>query len=188
MPRKCGGKEGGEGGSDAQKRGPAPSPPDAVGVKKKTSIPNTSDRNTKTKTTNLNLTQGTTVDALRITTSYFDKGWNAFAHQKDGSIQWIPQQIVGIGEDFHSQFDDGKVKTTVYRVRWSGYDRTGDTWEPITQLQGYASMVKTFKESHEKDVERLAADRRCEVESKEAHILIDSDFRANPVLNPLVTL
>ncbi len=55
----------------------------------------------------------TTVDALRIVTSYFDKGWNAFAQQKDGSIQWIPEQIVGIGEDFHSQVDDGKVKTTV---------------------------------------------------------------------------
>ena len=42
--------------------------------------------------------------------------------RKIGSIQWIPEQIVGIGEDFHSQVDDGKVKTTVYRVRWSGYD------------------------------------------------------------------
>ena len=152
MPRKRVGKEGGEGGSGAQKRGPAPSPPDAVGANKKTSTPSTSDRSTKTKTTNLNLAQGTTVDALRTATSYFDKGWNAFAQQKDGSIQWIPEQIVGIAEDFHSQVDDGKVKTTVYRVRWSGYDRTGDTWEPITHLQGYASMVKAFKESHEKDV------------------------------------
>jgi hypothetical protein len=51
MTRKCGGKEGGEGGSG----------------------------DTKTKTTSLNLTQGTTVDALRIATSYFDKGWNVFA-------------------------------------------------------------------------------------------------------------
>jgi hypothetical protein len=32
-------------------------------------------------------------------------------------------------------------------------------------------MVKAFKESHEKDVERLAVDRRCESESKEAHVL-----------------
>jgi hypothetical protein len=148
-----------------------PSPPDTVGVNKKTSTPTTSDRSTKTKTTNLNLAQTTKVDALRTPTSYFDKGWNAFAQQKDGSIQWIPEQIVGIGEDFHSQVDDGKVKTTVYRVRWSGYDRTGDTWEPIKHLQGYASMVKSFKESHEKDVERLVADRRCESESKEAHAL-----------------
>ena len=85
------------------------------------------------------------MDVLRTATSYFDKGWNAFAQQKDGSIQWIPEQIVGIGEDFHRQVDDGKVKTTVYRVRWNGYDRTGDTWEPITHLQGYASMVKAFK-------------------------------------------
>ncbi len=45
-----------------------------------TSTPSTSDRNTKTKTTNLNLAQGKTVDALRTTTSYydFDKGWNVF--------------------------------------------------------------------------------------------------------------
>jgi hypothetical protein len=55
-----------------------------------------SDRINKTKTTNLNLTQGKTVDALRTATSYFDAGWNAFAQQKDGSIQWIPEQIVTI--------------------------------------------------------------------------------------------
>ena len=83
-------------------------------------------------------------------------------------MRWIPEQIVGIGEDFHNQVDDDKVKTTLYKVRWSGYDRTGDTWEPITHLQGYASMVKAFKE---KDVERLVADRRCESESKETHDL-----------------
>jgi hypothetical protein len=172
-PRKRGGKEDGEDGSGAQKFGPVPSPSDTVGSNKnkKTSTPITSDRITKTKTTNLNLTQGTKVDALRTETSYFDKGWNAFAQQKDGSIQWIPEQIVGIGEDFHSQVDDDKVKKTVYRVRWNGYDRTGDTWEPITHLQGYVNMVKVFKESHEKDVERLAADRRREAESKEAHVV-----------------
>ncbi len=108
---------------------------------------------------NFDLTQGKTVDALRTETSYFDSGWNAFAHQKDGLIQWIPEQIVGIDEDFHSQVDDDKVKTTLYKVRWIGYDRTGDTWEPITHLQGYVSMVKAFKELHEKDVERLASFR-----------------------------
>ena len=48
-------------------------------------------------------------------------------------MQWIPEQIVGIG------------------------------------LQRYTSMVKVFKESHEKDVERLAADSRHETESKEGH-------------------
>jgi hypothetical protein len=32
-------------------------------------------------------------------------------------------------------------------------------------------MVKAFKESHEQDVERLAADRRREAESKKAHAL-----------------
>jgi hypothetical protein len=90
---------------------------DTVGVNKNTSTPSTSDRSTKTKTTNLNLTQGKRVDDLRTVTSYFDEGWNAFTQQKDGSIQWIPEQIVGIGEDFHSQVDDGKVKTTLYKVR-----------------------------------------------------------------------
>ena len=47
--------------------------------------------------------------------------------------------------------------------------QTGDTWEPITHLQGHASIVKAFKETYEKDVERVAADRRREAESKEAH-------------------
>ena len=35
-------------------------------------------------------------------------------------------------------------------------------------------MVKAVKESHEKDVERLAADRRREAESKEAHALANA--------------
>jgi hypothetical protein len=78
IPRKREGKEGDEGGSGSQKRGPSPSPPDEVGTNK-TSTPSTSDRNTKTKATNLDLSQGTKVDALRTVTSYFDKGWIAFA-------------------------------------------------------------------------------------------------------------
>ena len=85
MSRKRGGQGGGEGGNVAQKRGPPPSPPDAVGANKK-----------------------------------IDKSWNAFAQQKDGSIQWIPEQIVGIGEDFHNNVNDVKVKTTLYKVRWNG--------------------------------------------------------------------
>jgi hypothetical protein len=37
--------------------------------------------------------------------------WNAFSKYTDGSIQWIPKQIsVEIGEDFHSQVGDGKIK------------------------------------------------------------------------------
>ncbi len=39
-------KRGGEGGSGAQKRAPAPSP-DTVGANKKSSTPSTSDRSTK---------------------------------------------------------------------------------------------------------------------------------------------
>ena len=81
-------------------------------------------------------------------------------------MQWIPKQIVAIGEDFHSQVGEGKVRTTLYKVRWEGYDKKDDTWEPITHLQGYATMVKAFKESHAKDVEKLAADRVREAEKK----------------------
>jgi hypothetical protein len=75
IPRKRGGKEGDEGGSGAKKSGPGPSPPDTVGGNKKTSTPSTSDRSTKTKTTNLNLAQGTKVDALRTIDSRTDC-WN----------------------------------------------------------------------------------------------------------------
>ena len=73
---------------------------------------------------------------------------------------------MAIGEDFHSQVGEGKVRTTLYKVRWEGYDKKDDTWEPITHLQGYATMVKAFKESHAKDVEKLAADRVREAEKK----------------------
>ncbi len=38
-------------------------------------------------------------------------------------MQWIPKQIVAIGEDFHSQVGDGKVRTTLYEVRLEGYDK-----------------------------------------------------------------
>jgi hypothetical protein len=86
------------------------------------------DSDTQTKTTNFNLDQGKRVDDLRTSTSYFDKDWNTFTQEKDGSMYWIPEQIVGIGEDFHIQVDDGKVKTTLYKVRWIGYDRTGDAY------------------------------------------------------------
>ncbi len=80
---------------------------------------------------------------MRTATSYFDPVWNAFSKHTDGSMQWIPKQIVAIGEDFHSQVGDGKVRTALYKVRWEGYDKKDYTWEPITHLQGYATMVKS---------------------------------------------
>ena len=64
---------------------------------------------------------------------------------------------MSIGEDFHSQVGDGQVKTTLYKVRLQGYEKKDDTWEPITHIQGYATMVKAFKESNAKDLEKLAA-------------------------------
>ncbi len=67
-----------------------------------------------------------------------------------------------IGEDFHSQVVDGKTRTTLYKVRYEGYDKKDNTWEPITHLQGYVTMVKSFKESHAKDLEKFPADRQCQ--------------------------
>ncbi len=68
---------------------------------------------------------------------------------------------MAIVEDFHSQVGGDKVKTTLYKIRWEGYEKKDDTWESITYLQGYATMVKSFKESHAKDLEKLAADQGC---------------------------
>ncbi len=58
-------------------------------------------------------------------------------------MQWILKQIVAIGEDFHNLIGDGKVRTTLYKVRWEGYDKKDDTWESIKYLQGYTTMVKS---------------------------------------------
>ena len=95
---------------------------------------------------------------MRTVTSYFDPVWNEFLKHTDGSMQWIPKQIVEIGEDFHSQVGDGEIRTTLYRVRWEGYDKKDDTWEPITHLQGYTTMVKSFKKSHAKDLRKIQKD------------------------------
>jgi hypothetical protein len=38
-------------------------------------------------------------------------------------MQWIPKKIVAIGEDFHSQVGNDKVRTTLYKVRWEGHDK-----------------------------------------------------------------
>ena len=169
MPRK---NSVGDGGSAAQKRALG-ALPDAVRATKKSSKQvasgTTAEKGAADKdkpTTNRNLAQGKESNAVRTATSYFDPVWNTFSKHTDGSMQWIPKQIVAIGEDFHSQVGEGKVRTTLYKVRWEGYDKKDDTWEPITHLQGYATMVKAFKESHAKDVEKLAADRVREAEKK----------------------
>jgi len=181
MPRGQARKKGeGDGGSAAQKRAHG-ALPDAVRATKKSSTPvasgTTAEKGAEDKdklTTNRNLAQGKESNAVRTATSYFDMGWCAFEKHTDGSMQWIPRQIVAIGEDFHSQVGDGKVRTTLYKVRWEGYDKKDDTWEPITHLQGYATMVKSFKESHAKDLEKLAADRQRQAEKKATEDLVNA--------------
>jgi hypothetical protein len=98
------------------------------------------------------LVQGKGRDDVRTVMPYFDPVWNEFLKHTDGSMKWIPKQIVEIGEDFHTQVGDGKIRTTIYKVRWEGYDKKDDTWESITYLQGYDTMVKSLKESHAKDL------------------------------------
>ena len=116
MPRK---NSVGDGGSAAQKRALG-TLPDAVRATKKSSTPVASDTTTEKggadnnkATTNRNLAQGKGSDAVRTVTSYFDAVWNAFSKHTDGSMQWIPKQIVAISEDFHSQVGVGKVRTTL---------------------------------------------------------------------------
>ncbi len=106
----------GDGGSVTQKRRAAPLT-DTTRDRKKSSTPVTSDTTPekgatdKNKaTTNRNLAQGKGRDVVRTVTSYFDPVWNAFSKHTDRSIQWIPKQIVAIGEDFHRQVGDGKVR------------------------------------------------------------------------------
>jgi hypothetical protein len=127
-------------------------------AKKKSSTPIASDRSHRTadkntKISNKNSAQGQQIDAdltafyikqefsSRATNrrclqslSCFDPAWSAFSQHTDGSLQWIPKQIVAIGEDFHNQVGDGKVKTILHKVRWKGYEKKDDTWEPITRL------------------------------------------------------
>ena len=105
IPRKTKG----DGGSAAQKRRSVPLP-DEVRAKKNSSTPIASDTTTdkggadkNTKTSNKNSAQGKETDAVRTATSHFDPVWNVFSKHTDGSMQWIPRQIVAIGEDFHSQ-------------------------------------------------------------------------------------
>ena len=116
MPRK---NSVGDGGSASQKRALG-ALPDAVRATKKSSTPVASDTTAekgaadKNKaTTNRNLAQGKASDVVRTATPYFDAVWNAFSKHTDGSMQRIPKQIVAIGEDFHSQVGDGKVRTTL---------------------------------------------------------------------------
>ncbi len=77
----------------------------------------------KKKTSNKNLVQGKQTDTVHTVTSYFDPVWTVFSKHTDGSLQWIiPKQIVTIGTDFHSQVGDEKVRSTLYKVWWEGYD------------------------------------------------------------------
>jgi hypothetical protein len=55
-------------------------------------------------------------------------------------MQLIPKQIVAIGEDFHRQVGDGKVRTTLYKVRWEGYDKKDDV-TPGSPSYIYRDMI-----------------------------------------------
>ena len=109
----------GDGGSAAQKRRAAPLA-DTARTRKNSSTSVASDTTAekgaadKNKaTTNRNFGWGKGSDAVRTVTSYFDVVWNAFSKHTDGSMQWIPKQIVAICQDFHSPVGDGKVRTTL---------------------------------------------------------------------------
>jgi hypothetical protein len=109
MPRN---KDVGDGDSAVQKRAHG-SLQDAVHATKKSSTPvasgTTAEKgaaDTDKATTNRNLAQGKESDAVCTATSYFEPVWNSFSKHTDGSMQWIPKQIVAIGEDFHSQVGD----------------------------------------------------------------------------------
>ncbi len=141
MPRK---KDVGDGGSAAQKRAHG-TLPDAVHATKKSSTEKGAADKDKA-TTNRNLAQGKENDVVLTSTSYFDPVWNSFSKYTDGSMQWIPKQIVAIGEDFHSQVGDGKVRTTLYKVRWEGYDNKDDTWEPMSEFHRDKLYICTLLE------------------------------------------
>jgi hypothetical protein len=61
-----------------------------------------------------------------------------------------------------------KARSELLCTKFVGKDTTRRTTprEPITHLKGYSTMVKVFKESHAKDVKKLAADRVREAEKK----------------------
>ena len=103
MPRK---KNVGDSASASEKR-KLGALPDTVRDTKKSSTPVTSDTTVEKgatdknkSTTNRNLAQGKGKDSVHTVTSYFDPVWNSFSKHTDGSMQWIPKQIVAIGEDF----------------------------------------------------------------------------------------
>jgi hypothetical protein len=50
------------------------------------------------------------------TTSYFDPVWNTFPQHTDGSLKWIPKQIVTIGEDYVKCMSGGSLRGEVFDV------------------------------------------------------------------------
>ncbi len=110
----------GDGDSAAQKR-TLGALPDTVCATKKSSTPVASDATTekgaadKNKaTTNRNWVQGKESDVVCTVTSYFDPVWNVFSKHTDGSIQWIPKQIVAIGEDSRCPASGGGIERVFF--------------------------------------------------------------------------
>ena len=136
----------GDGGSATQKRRAAPLP-DTVRGRKNSSTPSHRTRTLcswqKQATTNRNLTQGKESDAVPTATSYFDPVWNAFSHRWVNTMD--SEEDCGNWWGFSQpswwwKSKDYSLQSSLGRIRKEG---RRDTWEPITHLQGYATMVIT---------------------------------------------
>ena len=40
----------------------------------------------------------------------------------------------------------GRAKFVEYKVRWLGYDRSEDTWEPASGLKSVAGLINAFEQ------------------------------------------
>ena len=79
----------------------------------------------------------------------------------------FPNRLLTLVRIFTVRLMMGRWRRLCMKFVWSDMIERGIRGNPITYLQGYTITVKAFKESHEKDVERLSPDRRRETESKE---------------------